>query len=306
MSARLQHRAVSPRALSGHAMVKSPAPSAFDRIRKSLDGYFNKAVDARKRLLAGPYDAKLLHAWRVNLRRITATLKDVAQFSDDDLDDVHAYLRECRDATGETRDIDILVDETLPGFAEKYAPEKSDIETTTKVLKARQTGARSQAVAALKKYDLAVAMRALRHWEATLEPPTDGMTRKLASTSIEKHYHQLIKRAHKLDGGQKTLHRLRTATKKLRYTIELYAHLFPKQATASWLKQLADLQGHLGLAHDRLMGRKLIATAAAEDAKAPKPFRRWAKRTAYDASKDAMRSLSKLEHLRHYWRAHAN
>jgi len=306
MSARLQRHAASPRALSGHAMVKSTSPSAFDRIRRNLDGYFVKAVDARKRLLTGPYDADLLHAWRVNLRRITATLKDVAQFSDDDLDDVHAYLRECRDATGETRDIDILVDETLPLFVEKNEPDKSRIDTTAKALKARQAAARTHAVAALKKYDLAKPMRALRHWEATLEPPTDNMTRKLAATSIEKHYNQLIKRADKLDGGQKTLHRLRTSTKKLRYTIELYAHVFPKQATGSWLKQLADLQSHLGLAHDRLMGRKLIAMAAAEHAKAPKPFRRWTKLTAYDALKDAMQSLAKLKHLRHYWRARAN
>lgn len=284
-------------------MVKPRSPSAFDRIRKNLDGYFAKAVDARKRLLTGPYDADLLHAWRVNLRRVTATLKDVAQFSDDDLDDVHAYLRECRDATGETRDIDILVDETLPIFVEKNEPDKSRIDTATKVLKARQAGAHAQAVAALKKHDLAMPMRALRHWEATLEPPTDNMTLKLAATSIEKHYNKLIKRADKLDGGQKTLHHLRTSTKTLRYTIELYAHIFPKPATASWLKQLADLQGHLGLAHDRLMARKLIATAAAEHAKAPKPFRRWAKLTAYDASKDAMQSLAKLKHLRHYWRA---
>ncbi|WP_201313410.1 CHAD domain-containing protein [Dyella sp. EPa41] len=306
MSARLQHRAASPRAPSGHAMVKSTAPSAFERIRKNLDGYFAKARDARKRLIDGPYDAKLLHAWRVNLRRITATLKDVAQFSDDDLGDVHAYLRECREATGETRDLDILADETLPHFADKHDKDKASIEAAANALKARQAEAHTLAIAALKQHDLAMPMRALRHWEATLEPPTDNMTRKLAATSIEKHYRQLAKRAGKLDGGQKTLHRLRTSTKKLRYSIELYAHVFPKQASASWLKQLADLQSHLGLAHDRLMGRKLIATAAADDAKAPKPFRRWAKRTAYEASKDAMQSLAKLEHLRHYWRARAN
>lgn len=283
-------------------MVKPTAPSAFDCIRKSLDGYFVKAADARKRLLTESYDAKLLHAWRVNLRRITATLKDVAQFSDDDLDDIHAYLRECREATGESRDIDILVDETLPDFAQKHVPDDARIDTTAKVLKARQSAARTQALAALKKYDLAAPMRALRHWEATLEPPSDSLTRKLAAASIEKHYNRLMKRVEKLDGGQKTLHRLRTATKKLRYNAELYAHIFPKQATASWLKQLADLQGHLGLAHDRLMGRKLVATVAADDAKASKPFRRWAKRTAYDASKDAMQSLAKLQQLRHYWR----
>lgn len=305
MSARLQHHATSPRATSGHAMVKPSIPSAFDRILQTLDGYFAKALDARKRLLEEPYDSKLLHAWRVNLRRVTATLKDVARFSDDDLHDVHAYLRECREATGQCRDIDILAQETLPDFLSK--DQAVGANDTVRILAERQERAHAHAVVELKKYDLTVPLRAWRHWKASLEPPTKAMTRKLAATAIEQRFNSMGKRAAKLDGGQKTLHRLRTATKKLRYTIELYAPVFPKQATASWLKQLADLQEHLGLAHDRTMGRKLIVTLATNgEAKAPKPFRKWAKRTAYESSKKAALSLTKLEHLRHYWREHAN
>ncbi|WP_165418466.1 CHAD domain-containing protein [Dyella amyloliquefaciens] len=305
MSARLQHQATSPHATSGHAMVKPFTPSAFDRILKTMDGYFAKARDARKRLLDEPYDPKLLHAWRVNLRRVTATLKDVARFSDDDLHDVHAYLRECREATGQCRDIDILAQETLPSFLGKNQAGGQD--DTVRIVAERQQRAHAQALVELRKYDLTVPLRAWRHWEATLESPTKAMTRKLAATAIEQRYSSLQKRASKLDGGQKTLHRLRTATKKLRYTIELYAPAFSKQATTSWLKQLADLQEHLGLAHDRMMGRKLInALASSNDAKAPKPFRRWAKRTAYEASEKAAQSLTRLEHLRHYWREHAN
>jgi CHAD domain-containing protein len=286
-------------------MVKRTTPPAFDRVLHSLDGYFAKALDARQRLLEEPYDPKLLHAWRVNLRRVTATLKDVARFSDDDLHDVHTYLRECREATGQCRDIDILAQETLPDF---FAEGQADgAEATVRALAERQAQARAQALVELKKYDLTVPLRAWRHWEASLDPPSRTMTRRLAATAIEQCYLSLEKRAARLDGGQKTLHRLRTATKKLRYAIELYAPVFPKQATGSWLKQLADLQQHLGLAHDRMMGRKLIDTlATGADGKAPKPFRRWAKRTAYEASKKATLSLAKLEHLRHYWREHAN
>lgn len=305
MSARLQHHATSPRATSGHAMVKPSIPSAFDRILQTLDGYFVKAIDARKRLLEEPYDPKVLHAWRVNLRRVTATLKDIARFSDDDLHDVHAYLRECRETTGQCRDIDILAQETLPAFLGR--DQLGGADATVRMLADRQERAHAQALVDLKNCDLTVPLRAWRHWEASLESPTKTMTRKLAATAIEQRYNALEKRAAKLDGGQKTLHRLRTATKKLRYTVELYSPVFPKQATASWLKQLADLQEHLGLAHDRMMGRKLIDTLAANgEAKAPKPFRKWAKRTAYDASKRAALSLTKLEHLRHYWREHAN
>ena len=121
MNAMLQHRAPSTR--TAHAAHKRHADTVpdFDRIRLTVDGYLEKATDARKRLLEGTYDAKALHAWRVNLRRVTATLKGLARMSDDDLDDVLTYLRHCRESTGQCRDVDILAQETLPAFLAEHA-----------------------------------------------------------------------------------------------------------------------------------------------------------------------------------------
>ncbi|WP_158543527.1 CHAD domain-containing protein [Dyella solisilvae] len=267
-----------------------------------------KAHDARKRLLEEPYDAKLLHAWRVSLRRVTATLKDVARFSDDDLDDVLRYLRQCREATGSCRDIDILSDATLPAFIGKEGARLGDPEQMRQTVSDRQQEAHRQAVIALKKHDLAVPLQAWRHWVLSLDPPSDSAVRQVAAAAIEERFGTLKKRAAKLDGGQKRLHRLRTATKKLRYTIELYQHVFPRQSSAAWLKQLADLQGHLGQAHDYMMGSALLPSLAGSGEEGPqlKPFRRWAKRMAFDASKKSVHSLTRLEELRPYWRPHAH
>lgn len=306
MSARLHPHAAPPKSTSKPSRAPTNG-SAFEQLHEALDGYFAKASQSRKRLLEEPYDPKLLHGWRVSLRRITATLRDVARFADDDLDDVRCYLRECREATGQTRDLDILVSETLPAFVEKEAAHASAIEPLRKALAERRLQAQRQAVIALKQHHLGVPSRAWRHWAQSLEPPTDGMVRKLAAAAIQRRYDELKKRAAKLDGGQKRLHRFRTATKKLRYTIELYQPAFGKQATAQWLKQLADLQGHLGLAHDRLMARTLVLDAAAgSEADTLKPLRRWAKRTAYDAAKKALQSMARLEHLKPFWREHAH
>lgn len=304
MSTRLHQSAASPRGTSRQAKAHGHASSTFDRLRTALDGYFAKAAESRKRLLEEPYDPKLLHNWRVSLRRITATLRDLARFSDDDLDDVRGYLGECRDATGQTRDLDILMAETLPAFTEKAHAQGAAMEPLRKALAEQQQQAHHDAVTALKRYHLGVPTRAWHHWTQSLEPPTDGMVRKLAATAIERRYDALKKRAAKLDGGQKRLHRFRTTTKKLRYTIELYQPAFGKQAVAAWIKQLADLQGHLGLAHDRLMARKLVVAMDASDTF--KPLRRWAKRTAYDASKKALQSMDKLERLTPFWRQNAH
>ncbi|WP_430390157.1 CHAD domain-containing protein [Dyella sp. 20L07] len=308
MNARLQQRAAPSRVSGAQAKARPDTSSAFDHIRQTMDGYLAKAADARKRLLEGPYDPKLLHAWRVNLRRVTATLKDVATLSDDDLRDLLSYLRSCREATGQCRDIDILAQETLPGFAENDSGKKAGIDGSHKDLAKERQQAHRDAVAALKKHSLTIPRQAWRHWAESLDPPTNRTVRKMAAAAIAQNYNRLKKRASKLDGGQKRLHRLRSAAKKLRYSIELYQPAFPKAATDAWLKQLADLQTHLGLAHDRMTGRKLMVSLlpSQDDANPIKPFRRWAKRTAYEASKKATQSLAKLDQLTLYWHDHAH
>lgn len=308
MNARLQHRGSPTRASSPQSPGRPRKPSEFDRVRESLDGYLSKAFDARKRLLEQPYDPKLLHAWRVNLRRVTATLKDLATLSDDDLHDVIAYLKSCREATGQCRDLDILAQETLPAFLNKENARLPGADVAAKAICDRQQQTHKQATVELKKHALTATLQSWRHWAQTLEPPTDNQMRELAVSALQKRWSELKKRAAKLDGGSKRLHRLRSATKKMRYSIELYQHAFPKQAATAWLKQLAELQGHLGDAHDRMMGRTLIGDfVVAEDTRTLlKPFRRWSRRTAYHASEKAMESLGKLEKLDSFWRKSAH
>lgn len=308
MNARLQHRGSPSRASSPHTAGRPRKPSAFDRVRESLDGYLSKAFDARKRLLEQPYEPKLLHAWRVNLRRVTATLKDLAALSDDDLHDVITYLKSCREATGQCRDLDILAQETLPAFLDKENAKLPCADTVAKSISDRQQQAHKQAIIELKKHPLTAPLQSWKHWAQALEPPTDNQMRALAAASLQKRWNTLKKRVSKLDGGQKRLHRLRSATKQMRYSIELYQHAFPKQATTAWLKQLAEVQSHLGHAHDRMMGRVLIGDfVVAEDTQnLLKPFRRWNKRTAYHASEKAMESLVGLDKLSGFWRKPAH
>ncbi|MHA6203399.1 CHAD domain-containing protein [Dyella soli] len=304
MNARLQHRSPSTRASRPHREARSGALSEFDRIRRTLDGYLEKAGNARKRLLGGPYDPKLLHAWRVSLRRVIATLNGLARLSDDDLGDVLGYLRQCREATGQCRDIDILAQETLPAFMGESPPSPADTMLLQQALAEQQRLAHEHALAALKKADITTPIRAWRRWCDSLEAPTDRLVRATAARVIEDRYSTLKKRAAQLDGGRKRLHRLRTATKKLRYNVELYQELFPRRTVDHWLDQLADLQTHLGLAHDRMMGRNMLTTLVPADnhGAVAKPFRRWTKHTAYEASHKATQSLAKLDKLGRYWR----
>lgn len=303
MSARLQHRASPKSASRAKTSGKADAHSAFDRVRQNLDDYLTKAMTARQRLIEQPYDPKQLHAWRVGLRRVTATLNSVTQLSDDSLDDVRAHLRTCREATGHCRDIDILTQETVPTFLRECHVIPPPAAKMQRVVAELQGHARVQAIASLKKTSVAIPAQSWRHWAAAVDPPSDRRLRESASAAIDDRFNAVKKRAAKLDGGKKRLHQLRAAIKKLRYSMELYQPLFPKRAIAPWLERLTDLQSHLGLAHDRMMGRELVTTLALADSdKDPvRAFRRWAKKSAYEASRKAVQSLAKLDKLNHYW-----
>jgi len=303
MNARLQHRATSSRVSVNRPKAQPGVSSEFAHIQQALDGYLSKAASARQRLLEQDYDPKQLHAWRVGLRRVTATLSKVTDLSEDRLDDVQAYLRACREATGHCRDIDILAMETMPAFLRECAVIPPPAATMQQMIADLQAQAHTKAIAAVKGTSLVMPTQSWQHWAASFDPPSNRHLRENASAIIDDRFNAVKKRMAKYDGGKKRLHRLRAAIKKLRYSMELYQPLFPKHASARWLEQLAELQTHLGLAHDRMMARKLVAALPLgdNDAAPVKAFRRWAKKSAYEASQKATHSLTKLDKLNHYW-----
>lgn len=278
--------------------------SEFRRCCRAIDGYLQKAEQARVDLLL-QYDAKRLHAWRVNLRRVTATLDKLIHIHGGDETNVLLdTLKQHRDVTGSSRDLDILAEETLPAFATEH-PGNIPTPALWQNLELRRTQARHEMLDALRDHSLAPWIADFNAWSQKQAAPSDKTLRHAASAAIESAHRKLAKRADKLDGGRKPLHRMRTATKKLRYTIELFQHAFPHKAANAWLEALSDLQGQLGKAHDRMTGRNLgsILLTDQGDAKLVKQLRRWSKRTAHRATIHADASYKQLSRLEPYWRS---
>ncbi|SFS13422.1 CHAD domain-containing protein [Dyella sp. OK004] len=278
---------------------RAPSGEAFGALCHTYESYLDKAETARTELLRH-YRPKSLHAWRVGLRRITATLDRVAQaLGGDEPQALIEQLKVFRNATGQARDIDILLDETLPAF---IAQGRFD-DAWQQALETRRAELHQRAVDGLRHTPLAPSLRAFRDWREARAPMTDQALRQLGAGLIEARLHQLHKRAERLEDGRKHLHRVRTTTKKLRYTMELFQPLFPRHATRHWLDQLAELQTHLGEAHDRMTGRALCREwlPEAKGHEELKAFRRWAKRTATDSTAKAASSLEQLWGLERYW-----
>jgi len=278
-------------------------PSAIAELCATYDGYLAKAAKARSKLLR-QYEPKALHAWRVSLRRITATLDKVAAaLPGEQSNGVLAQLKDFRNTTGGARDLDILLDETLPAFmADGGHGDRLDGELLH-VLNARREQGHQQTVEGLKKARLTTAIHHFHAWAETHRNVSDDELRAAAAGVIDTRFRQLRKRAARMHEGRTRLHRARTATKKLRYTIELFQPMFPREAAQEWLDRLADVQGHLGEAHDRMTARALCKELLpeAKDHAQLKALRQWAKHTAAEAAGKADHSLDKLGKLNRYW-----
>jgi CHAD domain-containing protein len=286
------------------AKASQPPASAIAALCGTYDGYLAKAAKARATLLR-QYEPKALHAWRVNLRRITATFDHVAAaLPGGSPEGLIEQLKQFRNATGGARDLDILLDETLPGFLKHGGHGDRIDQALLHTLNAKRVELHREAVEGLKKARLTMPVHAFHAWADAHRQVTDDELRAAAAHLIDTRVRQLRKRAARMHDGRERLHRARTATKKLRYTLELFQPLFPQDAGQAWLDRLAEVQTHLGEAHDRLTARALCKELLPEAKGHPqlKALRRWARHTAADAAEKAEKSLDHLWKLGHHWR----
>lgn len=286
-----------------HRATRQKSGPAFEDLCRLYDSYLVKASKARHELLIR-YSPKSLHAWRVSLRRITATLDQVCEaVSDEPPTAVVEQLKSYRNATGLSRDLDILLDETLPAYqsAKPKAPLPGPDELQK--LESERERLHNEALQRVHEADLPSAQRAFEAWHRQ-QSVSDSELHQIAAELIEYRFQQLRKRGERLGEGRKPLHQARTATKRLRYTMELFEPIFTKEAIAPWLLELADLQSHLGESHDRMTARMLFKGILAESAADPaiKGFRKWCRRTAQSSATKAAAGLEKLLRLEHYWR----
>lgn len=306
MSATPQDQARHPVMPLARVPVPSLPTGAFDELCRTYESYLAKADKARQEMLSH-YAPKSLHAWRVNLRRITATFGPVARALDGESPEpLVALLKALRDASGPCRDLDILLDVTLPAFeadAGDTDPFDSELRHS---LQEQHRSIHNAVLAGLPQASLDDAIRMFQAWSEAQRPVSDARLGQVAAAAIERRCQQLHKRAQRLHEGRRRLHHVRNTTKKLRYTIELFQHLYPQHATAHWLEQLARVQTHLGEAHDRLTGRSLCRELLPEPGNRPalKAFRRWARQSAALSAHKAEESLEKLWRLRHFWQTH--
>lgn len=190
-----------------------------------------------------------VHDFRVALRRLRSVLPALsAGVGKSKRRALDAALREVADATGETRDEEVL-DETLTALD---LPPSEALEHWRSGRGRRLRGTRTRALAALRGALAPVLQGALRELhDASLRLPLDAATPAATRTLLAARMTALTQRsAYALEhGASEDFHRARIGAKKLRYGCEwLASEAAPGLVAVA--ERCAKIQKSLGRLHD--------------------------------------------------------
>lgn len=190
-----------------------------------------------------------LHQLRVAFRRLDVALGAFGrEFKQDWLEELRSRAKILSGRLAPARDLDV--------FVEKLLAEPPDTQAEGfGQLRARAQAARDQAwtaaIACIASPDFELFADDVAALASSHLPLTHRRLSRTAARMLDRQVRRVKKRgrtARSRDEGD--LHRLRIALKKLRYTAEFFAPLYPKKDVKKYLEELRGLQNHLGDLND--------------------------------------------------------
>ena len=201
-----------------------------------------------------------LHQLRVAFRRLEVALGAFGrEFGQEWLEELRGRAKILAGRLAPARDLDVFVEKLLAD------PPKSGVSDGLPQLRLRAEGARDHAWAAamvcLRGSDFELFTDDVAALASSQLPLTRN--RRLPRTAermLDRQAARVKKRgavARNQEEGD--LHRLRIALKKLRYTAEFFAPLFPRRRVKRYLRKLRGLQNYLGDLNDVANVRSVVS-----------------------------------------------
>jgi CHAD domain-containing protein len=196
-------------------------------------------------------DPEYIHQMRVALRRVRTLLAIARRRSDHPLTNhLLAETRWLGHALGPGRDWDVLLDETLPAYVAAHGTPPGYTRLLADV-SAAQRAAREAAAAAVASIRYGELVLDLLAWLELPPPPGRKRAAAAAREQLERRHRNVLRLGQtKMLVDDEARHRLRLASKKLRYATESLAPAFPPQAGARYVAALAQMQKSLGSLND--------------------------------------------------------
>jgi CHAD domain-containing protein len=204
-------------------------------------------------------DSEFLHDFRVAVRRTRSALSQIKGiFAEPALAPFRDGFAWLGAVTGPKRDLDVHLLQ-FPEQQRLLAPGQSaDLLPLRLLLEQQQAAAGAEVVAALKS---ARYRRLMRYWQTFLDQggtEFDGANARqpaagVANSRIWRVYRRVRRegRAISADSPPADLHELRKSCKKLRYLMEFFQSLYPRNKMRRAISHLKDLQENLGQYQDQ-------------------------------------------------------
>ena len=253
-----------------------------------------------------------LHQLRVAFRRLEVALGAFGrEFRQDWLEELRGRAKVLLGRLSPARDLDVFAGKHLAD------PPKSGVRDGLAQLKSRAETARDKAWASVSACISSVDFDLFADDIAALASSQLPLTRsrrlpRTAQRMLDRQVRRVKKRGRVARSEEEgDLHRLRIALKKLRYTAEFFAPLYPRKDVARYLQKLRGLQNHLGDLNDVANVRAVVANLVREKGKkeddAPMRYAAGAMVGWYGAQvpgaiKHALKRYKKFKRVKPFWR----
>lgn len=225
-------------------------------------------VNANAPVVIEARNSEGLHQLRVGLRRLRTALR---MTKSPVLIELDARAKLFINLVGPARDLDVFLAELfVPAVTQLGSRRGFDIlaERAERLrLGAWQTAMAQIASPEFRQFDedVAAAARSIT-WsnEPGSETATVGAVAPVLLDHALKRARKRGRQFNKLEAPAR--HRLRIALKKLRYSAEFFAPLYPKKAAKAWLEPLKELQDMLGHLNDAAQVRGVVGRLLMEEA----------------------------------------
>jgi triphosphatase len=210
---------------------------------------------------------EFVHQARVAIRRLRSAFRLFSPVLSASFVEVYATRwKTLAGCLGGARDWDVFLDETLAPLEEAF-PGDADLAALRARGEASKAAAQASAGRSLNGRDYSQLLLAFSAALFRLEPPTIAAHNASAALSLKRFAAQRLRkrtlnieqqlREHGKMNAERR-HELRIAFKKLRYALEFFAPILPRERLAVYQSSLSTLQELLGTLNDQVTASRLI------------------------------------------------
>ena len=275
-AARLAHRSKAERGyeLAG-AIRPAPVRASLGVVRRGMSASeafkvicitcLNHLQANQPGVLRGD-DPEYLHQARVALRRLQSGLDAFRRIAAPQALDAHARaLRQFTRALGPARDWDVFAGQTLAPVLEQFPGHAglAAFERACARLRMDANRAPRRLFASRRYQRILLGLGGFIQGECLQDEAAAADAREHATRALERYHRRVLKRGRKIESPNlRRLHRLRIATKKLRYAAAFFAPLYARGRAQPMLEALNDLQDILGAINDCASAPESIGACA--------------------------------------------